>query len=147
MRLNGHSATPAHSSSSTINVPDAMMVAGLTEDEMLQMALEASMEPGQPSPPSPLRSTSVAAVPPEPVAGAPEVVRIQFKLPDQQRLVRRFLASDLVEVVYAYVEQQHSSNRPVEMRCGFPPQDLSDKRHMTIGEAQLANQSIQGRYL
>ena len=154
IRLDGGSTNQANNRSAA-NATQAMAVEGLTEDEMLQMALQASMEPQQPPPQTPIHqrivtATSVLDVPPEPTAGTPGAVRIQIKMPNQPPLVRRFLASDIVEVVYAFVEQhQHGTthHRPVELRCGFPPKDLSGERRRTIEDAKLANQSLQGRFL
>lgn len=158
MRLDGASTRPTNDNhhGSNDSIPTAMQVEGLTDDEMLQMALQASMEPQQPPPLSPaslqrvVTATATIEVPPEPAAGTAGAVRIQFKLPTQ-RLVRRFLATDPVEIVYAFVEQLSANGgdapRSVELKYGYPPVDLSDKRHMTIGDAQLANQSIQCRYL
>jgi len=142
MRLDGRGTS---SNSGSSGPATAMQVEGLTEDEMLQMALQASMEPTQS--PSYLQRVVTASVevPPEPAAGSTGAVRIQFKM-DNKRTVRRFLATDSVEVVYAFMEQQAGS-KAVELLFGFPPKNLSTRRSMTIGEAQLANESIQGRLL
>jgi UBX domain len=130
MRLDGKSTT-----SNTAHIE------GLTEEEMLQMALAASMEPA--SAPVSVELTA------EPPAGSPGAVRIQFRLPDGRRAVRRFLQSDLVAMVYAYVESESSDGqgKQVEIRAGFPPKDLHPLRETTIGEASLAGESVQCRFI
>jgi len=143
MRLDGGATVP--STVSTAGTAGPMQVEGLSDDEMLQMALQASMEAQQQPVKRVVTASSVVQVPPEPAPSTPGAVRIQFKLPDR-RLVRRFLKTDSVEVVYAFVEQQ-AAGKSVELRFGFPPQDLASRRHQTIAEAQLANESIQVRYL
>lgn len=138
MRLDGRSTASGSNS-----VTD-MQVEGLTEDEMLQMALQASMEPQ----PAVARVVSIASVevPPEPAAGAKNAVRIQFRMPNStKRVVRRFLESDSVEVVYAFVEKECGGKR-VELRYGFPPKDLP-RDQTTVKEAGLAGESVQGRFV
>jgi ataxin-3 len=130
MRLDGRTTAPT------------MVVEGLSEDEQLQIALMASMEQSKPMP----RVVSEGVtVPPEPAEGTPGAARIQFRLPDGRRMVRRFLQTDLVSVVYAFVEQE-SPDRAVELLCGFPPKNLAAASQQTILDAKLAGESIQARY-
>jgi len=119
--------------------PRAMMhVEGLTEEEELQMALEASLE--QPK----LAATASTDVPPEPAAGTPNAVRIQFRLPDGGRVVRRFMSTDSVLVVYGFCQEK--AGQPIELKFGFPPKDLDNYKNQTIGEAGLAGESVQARF-
>lgn len=107
---------------------------GPAEDD-LQRAIRLSLQEAAP----------MSAVPEEPPVSAPGVVRIQVKLPDGKRLVRRFNATDLVQSIYAVVKQQ--CPRAFELKYGFPPKDLTELQLKTIQDANLANESIQGRYL
>lgn len=65
----------------------------------------------------------------EPPAGR-DVARIQIRLPDGSKLVRRFNKKDLLEVVYAFCVQtieDAGAGRPFELLAGFPPKDLYPK--------------------
>jgi ataxin-3 len=129
MRLDGQHT------SNNLNMND---LGDLTEDEMMQMALAASL-----APPMTTKEERVELTP-EPAAGA-GTVRMQFRLPSGGRAVRRFLAADSVKMVYAFVEKEakDGQGRRLELRCGFPPKDLQPASHKTIGEASLAGESIQ----
>lgn len=129
--------------------------AGGGEDDDLQRALAMSLREHEAQrQEDELREVEV---PPEPPAGAKNSVRLQVRLPDGRRVVRRFLATDSVRVVYAYArqEQQQSTgnnngaagSRRIELRYGFPPKDMTGIQNQTIGEAKLAGESIQGRYV
>jgi len=128
------------------------------EDEELRMALAASL----------VEHESVAqremlkgvVVPEEPPAGGPGTVRLRLRLPDGTRLVRRFRSTDAVQTIYALMLQRESAsggggggggdgngNGRLELRYGFPPQDMRDLMGMTIGDCGLAGESIQGRYV
>lgn len=131
MRLDGRSTT------SNQNLTD-----GLTEDEMLEMALKASLE--SISAPKPEATVTLTDEPPQ---GTPDTARIQFRLQNGTR-IRRFLKSDLVSMVYAYVESESTDaqGRLVELRAGYPPEDLQKMKQKTIGEANLSGKSIQCRF-
>lgn len=101
----------------------------MTEDEMLQHALQASVLPD---------------IPEEPPTDAPNVATIQFRFGDGKRQVRRFDNDQPVLVVYAYCEREMGGG-DVDLRFGFPPKDLSEFKQMTIGEAKLHGESIQAR--
>jgi Ataxin-3 len=138
MRLDGRGAAASAIDNS------AMVVEGLTEEEMLQFAMQASIEPQ--SVPRVVTESGID-VPPEPAAGTEGAVRIQFRMPDgNKRVVRRFLETDSVATIYAFVEQE-SGGRPVDLLYGFPPKDLMGLLGLTVREANLANESIQGRFL
>eukprot|EP00580_Thalassiosira_gravida_P001570 CAMPEP_0201610588 /NCGR_PEP_ID=MMETSP0492-20130828/17247_1 /ASSEMBLY_ACC=CAM_ASM_000837 /TAXON_ID=420259 /ORGANISM="Thalassiosira gravida, Strain GMp14c1" /LENGTH=351 /DNA_ID=CAMNT_0048076455 /DNA_START=68 /DNA_END=1123 /DNA_ORIENTATION=+ len=113
----------------------------MSEDEMLQMALAASLEQ-----PVPSMSDRAYALTDEPADGAPGAVKIQFRLPDGTRAVRRFSESDLVGVIYAFVASK-CSKQSVELRAGFPPKDISSKKEATIADSKLAGEMIHGRYV
>ena len=125
---------------------DENRIEGLTEEEMLQMALTASLEPT-------IATTSeenvAVTLTSEPAKGTPETASIQFRLPSGTRSVRRFLKSDLVAMVYAYVESESNDGRGrrLDLRSGFPPKDLQSNRKKTIGEVNLSGEAIQCRFV
>lgn len=117
----------------------------MTEEEMLQMALVASLEP------TTVASGGMDALPvltDEPTAGS-DSVRIQFRLPDGSRTVRRFRKTDIVKMLYSFVDSQskNGQGRNLELRFGFPPKDLLPHADKTIGETSLAGENIQCRWL
>jgi ataxin-3 len=120
---------------------------------MLQMALMESLTTlttgtGDETRDKTIIKTLQVAVPPEPPASTDGAVRIQFRMPNGKRIIRRFLPAECVEVVYAFVEESCPSNgRKLELRYGFPPKDLASTRMMTVTEANLSGESIQGRHI
>jgi ataxin-3 len=144
MRLDGK--TTASESTNSISTDD------MTEDEMLQMALMASLTTQTTGTSDEANEKSIiktlqVAVPPEPPEGTDGAVRIQFRMPDGKRIIRRFLPAECVEVMYAFVEESCPSNgKQLELRYGFPPKDLASKRSMTVTEAHLSGENIQGRH-
>jgi len=123
MRLDGHS---------TNNIDN------MTEDEMLQMALAASMQ-------ETTTETTNATLKPEPNANEKNTVRIQFRLPDGKKVVRRFYNDELVDVIYSYVKDQSGTSQQVELRAGFPPKDLNSLRRESISNAKLSGEMVQCR--
>ena len=117
-----------------------MDVSGLSEEDMLQMAMAASLEQST----TPLNSSQSYELTEEPAEGA-GVVKIQFRLPDGTRAVRRFLESDHVGVVYAFVSDK-CPGKSIELRAGFPPKDIGAQKESTIAEAKLAGEMIHGRF-
>jgi Ataxin-3 len=125
------------------NESAAMIVDGLTEDEMLQIAMQESLQQ-----PTVSVTRTVGVLVPEPPAGSVGAIRIQFRMPNGQRVVRRFLETDRVTHLYMFVQQYEScADRDVELLFDFPPKSLSGFRESTIREANLANETIQGRFL
>jgi len=116
-------------------------VSQMTDDELLQMALAASLEQLAPS-----KSDRAYELTEEPTEGASGAVKIQFRLPDGTRAVRRFSGSDHVGVIYAFVASK-CSKQSIELRAGFPPKDISSKKEATIAESKLAGEMIHGRYV
>lgn len=110
-------------------------ISEMTEEEMLKMAMEASLEQATNNDADSYPLTE------EPAVG----VKIQFRLPDGTRSVRRFLESDYVGTIYSYVTSK-STGRNVELRAGFPPKDIASKKGETIAEAKLSGELIHGRY-
>jgi len=110
-------------------------ISEMSEEEMLQMAMEASLEQ------APQNNVVSYPLTDEPAVG----VKIQFRMPDGTRAVRKFLESDVVGTIYSYVSSK-SDDRNVELRAGFPPKDIASKKDETIAEAKLAGEMIHGRY-
>lgn len=117
-------------------------MSGMTEEEMLQMAVAASLEQSA----APPASDRAYVLDDEPAQGTPGACRIQFRMPDGTRVVRRFMESDCVGSVYAFVAGK-CSKQSVELRAGFPPKDLSSQKVSTLLEAKLAGEMIHGRYV
>lgn len=135
MRLDGTNGASSGASLSTNN---------MTEEEMLQMALAASMEQNFPEM---KEAGEEIHLTPEPSASDAGTVRIQFRLPDGARAIRRFYCTDPVGMVYAFVRDRCNTEKPFELRAGFPPKDISSQKSVTIDEAKLNGESIQGRFL
>ena len=142
MRLDGQPTSTSSSANHNIE--------GLTEEEMLQMALAASMDPSA----SAAATTATPVVEPvelteEPPAGTAGSTKIQFRMPDGKRVVRRFMETDPVGMIYAFVENESNGNgRSLDMKVGgIPPKPLSDVRSKTIAEAGLAGEAVQCRYV
>lgn len=114
----------------------------MTEEEMLAMALSASLEPTA----APEEQITLTA---EPGKGTPDAASIQFRMPNGSRSVRRFLKSDPVGMVYAYVDSQSNDGRgrKLELRAGFPPKDLQPLKSKTIQDANLSGESVQCRFV
>jgi len=110
-------------------------ISEMSEEEMLQMAMEASLEQ------APQDNAVSYPLTDEPAVG----VKIQFRMPDGTRAVRKFLESDVVGTIYSYVSSK-SDDRDVELRAGFPPKDIASKKDETIAEAKLAGEMIHGRF-
>jgi len=159
MRLDGRSSAIGGGStgtSSNISSGNTVDVASMTEDEMLQMAMQASLETvageggasgGDDGDAIGIGIGDDVPVPPEPDTSDKEAVRIQFRLPDGGRVVRRFRKADTVGGVYSFVRETSAGSGKLELRAGFPPVDLSSKASQTIDEAKLSGESIQCRYI
>lgn len=118
-------------------------LSGLTEEEMLQIALAESLQQSTAS-----SAEKLVELTPEPAADAAGVVKLQFRMPNGSRCVRRFLGSEPVEMIRAFVEDasKEGQGRQLQLKFGFPPKDLSTIANKTIGEASLNGESIQCRY-
>lgn len=114
-------------------------ISEMTEDEMMQMAMAASLEQSA-------ASHHDHKLTEEPVEGAPGAVKIQFRLPDGTRAVRRFDSSNRVRALYAYVASK-CPQQSIELRAGFPPQDIGSLKDSSIAESKLAGELIHGRYI
>jgi Ataxin-3 len=134
MRLDG-----GHTTSSPGRIGD------LTEEEQIQLALAASMEPTVAAAAN--DDSIIIDLTPEPPAGK-DACRIQFRLPDGSKKVRRFLLNDSVKMLYSFVDQESSGSqgRRLQLMAGFPPKNLEGSKDKTIGEASLAGETVSSKY-
>lgn len=68
--------------------------------------------------------------------------RVMIRMPDGKRLIRKFQKQHSVKIIYAFVAQSKSEDKPFELKAGFPPKDLIEKIDCTIEECGLAGDSI-----
>jgi len=140
MRLDGKPTPVA-------NGNDAMLGEELTEDEMLQMALANSLQEKE-QPATLASKAAMQKLSAEPEQGEAGAVRVQFRMPDGSRKVRRFLKTDLVDVFYTFVEESCPSNgKHLEIRAGFPPKDISSMMMQSIKDAKMSGESLQCRFV
>ena len=82
----------------------------------------------------------------EPSASDSDAVRIQFRMPEGQKVVRRFRRGDSIKVIYAFVVQnldEAKKGKPFQLRAGFPPKDLySEVESGTVESCGLAGGQI-----
>ena len=79
----------------------------------------------------------------EPTSG--DVARIQIRMPDGKRLVRKFKLDDSVKVIYAFVAQSNDDakgGKSFELKAKFPPQDLLPHVHNSIASCGLNGEAI-----
>ena len=121
----------------------AVEIGGLTEDEMLQMALVASLESNE------TKATDKEGefeLTPEPPSTESNTVRIQLRLPDGSKVVRRFCGSDPVGLIFAFVKSR-CEGRSFELRAGFPPKNMGGMKYISINDAKLGGELVQGRFI
>mmetsp|Transcript_14606 Transcript_14606/g.18387 ORF Transcript_14606/g.18387 Transcript_14606/m.18387 type:complete len:392 (+) Transcript_14606:146-1321(+) len=119
----------------------------MSEEEMIRMAVEASLMDGGGNAATAEPAAEKVKLTPEPEAGGKGVTRIQFRLPNGSRVIRRFLKTDSVNMVYAFVEDKSPGVGRMELKAGFPPKDISGNKGKTIEEANLSGETIHGRYV
>ncbi|KAF5111176.1 hypothetical protein DV453_000417 [Geotrichum candidum] len=81
---------------------------------------------------------------PEPPAGVPDTTRIQFRLGDGTRVIRRFELSNTVKQVFGVVKTINDVTRTsyFSLTKGDTKENLLSKLDQTIKEAGLSNNSI-----
>jgi hypothetical protein len=80
---------------------------------------------------------------------AGRAARVQIRMPDGGRVVRKFREEDLVKVIYAFVAQSNGdaqSGKSFELRAGYPPKDLMSNANDTIKSCSLSGESISVRW-
>lgn len=79
----------------------------------------------------------------EPTNG--NVARIQIRMPDGKRLVRKFKGEDCVKTIYAFVAQSNpeaKEGKAFELKAKFPPQDLLPSIEESISSCGLNGEAI-----
>lgn len=79
----------------------------------------------------------------EPTSG--DVARIQIKMPDGKRLIRKFKGDDSVKIIYAFVAQSNDeakAGKAFELKAKFPPQDLLPSVNESISSCGLHGEAI-----
>ncbi|VEU41188.1 unnamed protein product [Pseudo-nitzschia multistriata] len=118
------------------------------DDDSKPRAVEPSAAAAAPppaAPPSMLEELVPFDVGPEPEKGA----RIQFRMPDGKRKIRRFDPSQSVKHVYAFVAQSNPEGRDGKeftLQAGFPPKDLIGDIDSSIEACSLAGEAITVRW-
>jgi hypothetical protein len=144
----------------------------LSEEEQLKAAMQASMEDIAPTDevndesyveylgakdemeeedtkpaavPSFIGELLEVSLPDEPAMGP----RVQFRMPDGKRVVRRFNSSDPVKALFAFLAQSNDEakqGREFILMAGYPPKDLRPDVDKTVEECQLSGQAITVRW-
>ncbi|KAJ1651636.1 UBX domain protein Ubx2 [Dispira simplex] len=78
----------------------------------------------------------------EPPTSASETTRIQFRLPDGSRVIRRFAKQALVKDLVAFIKAKVPCAEEEVVNILYHRENLLDKIHLTIAEAGLQNASI-----
>ncbi|TPX58169.1 hypothetical protein PhCBS80983_g03303 [Powellomyces hirtus] len=162
--LHQNSAAPAAKKKKSTLPSGKRTVTEMSEEEQLELALAASMgqvkapqepividdddmkevvpmEEDVPEPTNPY-DTIVARMNQEPPAGGPDATRIQFRLPDGTRKVRRFKQSDTIRTLFEYIRADvpEAGDKDFELMNFREP--LLGRLTETIDEAKLAGASI-----
>jgi len=77
--------------------------------------------------------------------GKDGVARVMIRMPDGKRLVRKFLLTDAVKIIYAFVVQSNDEARngkSFECKVGFPPKDLLTHVNDTIESIGLGGDTV-----
>lgn len=77
----------------------------------------------------------------EPASGA-GVARVQIRLPDGKRMVRKFGGNSPVKIIYAFVAQRLDGKTAFELKAKFPPQDLLASADDSISNCGLNGEAI-----
>lgn len=75
--------------------------------------------------------------------------RVQIRMPDGGKIVRKFKKEDTVKVIYAFVSQSNEEakkGKSFEMKAGYPPKNLRSKVDATIDSCNLSGESITVRW-
>ncbi len=150
MRLDGKIPTTVIPKAS-FGTSDSFNIKGLSEEEMVQLAMAASMQAENnckngrdKSSDECLSDQSNVKLMSEPLPGTEGAVRIQFRLmPEGKRIERRFLRSDRVKVLELFVRGESHSSGKLTMKAGFPPKDIRPLYEETIETAKLSGEQLQ----
>lgn len=109
----------------------------------------SSSETGESKPSAFERDILAMEVGDEPASGK-NIARVQIRMPDGKRLVRKFCGSSPVKIIYAFVAQQQQSSseraqnagKAFELKAKFPPQDLFASIDASILSCGLNGEAI-----
>lgn len=145
IRLDGKSTSVDDSSKKKSNSTDMITLEGLSEEDMIQMALEASIEQAFAGTKDHILATAVVLAP-EPDPKQNGAIRIQFRFPNGNKISRRFLETEEVQALAAFAQEQ-CPGKSIEILAGFPLKSLSSLYNNTIKDAKLSGEQIHCRYL
>ncbi|KXN70556.1 UBX-domain-containing protein [Conidiobolus coronatus NRRL 28638] len=74
------------------------------------------------------------SLPPEPAATEKNIAKIQFRLPDNNRVVRRFSANDTIQTLYNYVEtlQTEPEEDQIELNSELPSNYVHETKFVIV---------------
>ena len=84
----------------------------------------------------------------EPTTTGPNIARVQFRMPDGKRLIRKFDGNAPVKIIYAFVAQLEANNeeaksgKSFELKAKFPPVDLLQFAEQSISSCGLSGEAI-----
>jgi len=145
------SMNPSPSSSKMDDVDSDSDDSVVIVDEMKVEADERNVEPDEEEedkPPTFDEEIISMGVGEEP-SGADGVARIMIRMPDGKRLIRKFLLTDTVKILYAFIAQCNDdakSGKAFECKSGFPPKDLRTCVEESIESTGLAGETITVRW-
>eukprot|EP00539_Tryblionella_compressa_P003845 CAMPEP_0178734778 /NCGR_PEP_ID=MMETSP0744-20121128/1533_1 /TAXON_ID=913974 /ORGANISM="Nitzschia punctata, Strain CCMP561" /LENGTH=483 /DNA_ID=CAMNT_0020387097 /DNA_START=15 /DNA_END=1466 /DNA_ORIENTATION=+ len=108
-------------------------------------AVDTKEEKPKPAAPSMLDQLLALDLGDEPEKGA----RIQFRMPDGKRKIRKFDPSQNVRLIYAFVAQsmpESKDGKEFVLMAGFPPKDLITDIDNTIDSCSLSGEAITVRW-
>lgn len=87
-------------------------------------------------------------IPDEPTTTGPNIAKVQLRMPNGKRLVRKFCGDSPVKVIYAFVAQLESNiedakaGKPFELKAKYPPMDLMPFSGHSITSSGLSGEAI-----
>jgi len=118
------------------------------EDDSKPKAIEKKEVAAAPAPQAP--ASMLDELIPFEIGDEPEKgARIQFRMPDGKRKIRKFDVSQSVRHVYAFVAQSNPEGKDGQefvLKAGFPPKDLIGDIDNSIQATSLAGEAITVRW-
>lgn len=87
-------------------------------------------------------------VPDEPTTFGPNIAKVQLRMPNGKKLIRKFCGDSPVKVIYAFVAQLESNiedaraGRPYELNAKYPPMNLMPLVEDSIMSSGLSGEAI-----
>lgn len=117
--------------------PNKQKVKDDSKPKGIEKKVEASLTESQ-TPASILDELISLDIGDEPEKGA----RIQFRMPDGKRKIRKFNPSQSVKLLYAFVAQSNRDGKEFVLKVGFPPRNLISDIENSIQGCSLAGEAI-----